>query len=343
MSAISRASGDADPVASRRASARWILGRRERRQLEPRVGGARGARFPRREAAAWPALLRCPSAERAVTSSGPRRFPAGHIGAGGAVNQGNGSGGLGTGGAIDVPTAVDSGPACRNVFAPMNWDARCEPSPLSLNLDPATWFPADDARDASTDAAAPRGTTVAEAPFCAAAGKRRYTFAFEESGASYDDFNILTGNDACSGRSLAFIGVGGVGDAPLTRVRTHCFSVDGELLGSRLAIVPLDPDAIISNLRPVASCPCPYPIPYNVNTCPGVEGAAGTPELRLANAGGVRRRERRDHARCDDAQGRARLLARQARVPLSSRALGQSVRARQLEGGRRSSRYCMRK
>jgi hypothetical protein len=73
------------------------------------------------------------------------------------------------------------------------------------------------------------------------------------------------------------IGVGGLGDAPLAAHRTHCFSVDGELLGSRLSIMTDDPDAVLSNLRAVSSCPCAYPIPYNVNTCPGVEGAAGHP------------------------------------------------------------------
>jgi hypothetical protein len=128
------------------------------------------------------------------------------------------------------------------------------------------------------DADAAVGTDVAELPFCGAPSKKqRYLFAFEESGASSDAFNVVTGDDACSGRSLAFIGVGGLGDAPLTPVRTHCISVEGDLLGSRLAIVALESDAVLTNLRAVSSCPCPYPIPYNVNTCPGVEGAAGHP------------------------------------------------------------------
>ena len=104
-----------------------------------------------------------------------------------------------------------------------------------------------------------------------------YLFAFEESGAWYDDFNIATSDRECEGRSLGFLGIGGVGDAPLTRVRTHCFSVPGELLGSWLAIVALDRDASITNLRAVSSCDCAYPMPYNANSCAGIEGGGGHP------------------------------------------------------------------
>lgn len=203
---------------------------------------------------------------------------AGPIGDGGAPSwAGGGAGGaLETGGSISVDAGT--GNTCRNVLEPMNWEARCAPLKECLNLDPASWTPASpDVHGGDADAATPEGTTVAEMRFCSAPANRRYLFAFEESGAWYDDFNIATGDEACVGRNLAFMGIGGVGDAPLARVRTHCFSIDGSLLGSRIAVVARDRDAVISNLRAVSSCPCPYPIPYNVNSCPGVQGSAGHP------------------------------------------------------------------
>lgn len=181
-----------------------------------------------------------------------------------------------TGGAVTVATGGSAGASCRNVFEPMEWGGRCAPSAECLNLAPSSWSPVVDTPEPSVDAGPVQGTEVAEAQFCSAPAKRNYLFAFEASGASYDAFNIATGDAACSGRSLAYLGIGGIGDAPLTKVRTHCFSVDGALLGSHIAVVGRD-GAVVSNLRAVSACPCPYPIPYNVNTCPDVEGSAGHP------------------------------------------------------------------
>jgi hypothetical protein len=115
--------------------------------------------------------------------------------AGGALPIIGSSGGA-TGGAVSVLPPVDSGPSCQNVFSPMEWRARCAPSDRCLNLDPASWSSAADAPDASVDAGGGEdGPDVVEMRFCGAPWKKqRYLFAFEESGASYDAFNVVTGD-----------------------------------------------------------------------------------------------------------------------------------------------------
>jgi hypothetical protein len=222
--------------------------------------------------------------------------PISEIGYGGWENGGvpgsTSAGGASTGGLQDYslsggrvgfstgggsPAFVDSGAVCPDVFSTMSWPDRCLPSDSCIQLDSGL-LPPSGGGDGPPDGAVAAETTVAESAFCAPPSRtQRYLFAFEESGASYDDFNVVTGDKPCEGRSLAFLGIGGVGDAPLTPVRTHCFSVPGSVLGNRLAIVALDPSAHIANLRAVSTCPCAYAIPYNVSSCPGVNGGGGHP------------------------------------------------------------------
>jgi hypothetical protein len=163
-----------------------------------------------------------------------------------------------------------------NEFPPTDWSSHCSPETECIDLNPSHWSPVIGEPEAS-DSGAASNSSVAEAAFCGAPANRNYTFAFDASLGNYDLFWVTTGNDECSGRIIAVLGIGGENGQPLAQVRTHCFTVPGDLLGSRLAIVPTASDAVVTNLRAVSSCPCSYPIPYNVNTCPGVEGSAGHP------------------------------------------------------------------
>jgi hypothetical protein len=197
---------------------------------------------------------------------------------GGAVGQGGwlAAGGFYSLGGNTGWGFVDSGAICLNSYPAMSWTDRCAPIDACIDLNSPALPSAIES--GSSDGGIDMGTAVDERPFCSAPSPRhQYLFAFEESGASYDDFNVVTGSSACQGKSLAFLGIGGVGDAPLTPIRTHCFSVPGDVLEGRLSVVALDPNAHISNLRAVSSCPCAYPIPYNVSSCPGVNGGGGHP------------------------------------------------------------------
>jgi hypothetical protein len=219
---------------------------------------------------AWPSGGTGPGGAYAMGgSSGEAGFPAGGY-AGFAIDAGPpGSGGS--------PIYVPDGTGCGYTFGSAEWRGSCAPTGGCLNLDPATWSPV--VLPGWSDAGAPGGASV-EAPFCQApVPGRTYTFAFDANfeDSTYTSFDVGTGTTPCEGYGLAYLGYPIDGDTPPRgAVSTHCFSVDGRFLQSRLSVYYYG-QAHFSNLRVVSSCPCTRQIPYNTETCPPPNGSAGAP------------------------------------------------------------------
>jgi hypothetical protein len=181
------------------------------------------------------------------------------------------------GAATIVPTGPEGssggGVSCDYTWETHSWQDQCSARSRCLDLDPAISSVVTEDPHPADGGFGPGET---EAAFCTPPDSSvTYTFAADVDGpVVHTGYNVYTGDQACEGRELAYLGI-----TPLARYRTLCFSIPGRYLASRLAVIPNSTDVDVTNLRRVTSCPCAYPLPYNItSTCPSPpQGAAGNP------------------------------------------------------------------